>query len=177
MPESAHRDADKSRVTPIWLPTRRPYRKSLGDLSLRIVSTLRFGRRVCISPQKGAEPLGFRCAYSIRVMKHGLFSDGLILLAVCSTVCCAQNKDEETPTSAQSIAELGQQLEKILAATHTPGLSVAIAHKDDVEWVAGLGQSDVATNHATTDETLFRVGSAGRYEVTGGSDTDWTYLG
>ena len=95
-------------------------------------------------------------------MKHGLFSDGLILLAVCSTVCCTQNKNEETPTQPQSIAELRQQLEKILAATHTPGLSVAIAHRDGVEWVAGLGQSDVATNHATTDETLFRVGSVSK---------------
>ena len=72
-----------------------------SDLSLRIVSTLRFGRRV--SPylaSKRAGPLGFRCAYSIRVMEHGLFSDGIIFLAVCCTVCCAQNKSE-TPTPAQ----------------------------------------------------------------------------
>jgi CubicO group peptidase (beta-lactamase class C family) len=74
----------------------------------------------------------------------------------------AQAKKDETPKPAQSIPELKQQLEKILADTKTPGVSVAIVHKDGPEWVAGLGKSDVATNHATTDETLFRIGSTSK---------------
>jgi CubicO group peptidase (beta-lactamase class C family) len=86
----------------------------------------------------------------------------MILLAVCSTICCAQRKTEEIQTPARSNAELRQQLEKILSATHTPGLSVAVVHKDGPEWVAGLGQSDVATNHDVTNETLFRVGSTSK---------------
>jgi CubicO group peptidase (beta-lactamase class C family) len=53
-------------------------------------------------------------------------------------------------------------LQKILADTHTPGVSVAIVRRDGPEWVAGLGKSDVATNHATTDETLFRIGSTSK---------------
>jgi CubicO group peptidase (beta-lactamase class C family) len=96
------------------------------------------------------------------VPRRGLFSDGMILLAVCSTICCAQRKTEEIQTPAQSIAELRQQLEKILSATQTPGLSVAVVHKDGPEWVAGLGESDVATNHDATNETLFRVGSTSK---------------
>ena len=79
-----------------------------------------------------------------------------------ATVSFAQNKKEEAPKPAQSIKELRQQLERILAETHTPGLSVAIVHKDGPEWVAGLGKSDVATNHATTDQTLFRIGSTSK---------------
>ena len=74
----------------------------------------------------------------------------------------AQNKKDEIPKAAQSIPELRQQLEKILADSHTPGVSVAIVHRDGPEWVAGLGKSDVATNHATTDETLFRIGSTSK---------------
>jgi CubicO group peptidase (beta-lactamase class C family) len=96
------------------------------------------------------------------VTKRSLFSCGVILLAVCSSVCCAQIKNEARATPARSIAELRQQLETILAGTHTPGLSVAIVHKDRQEWVAGLGKSDVATNHSTTDETLFRIGSVAK---------------
>jgi CubicO group peptidase (beta-lactamase class C family)/uncharacterized membrane protein YozB (DUF420 family) len=85
----------------------------------------------------------------------------LLILVLGLTVIAdfAQNKKEEKPKPAQSIAELRQQLEKILAETHTPGMSVAIVHRDGPEWVAGLGKSDVAANQATTDETLFRIGS------------------
>ncbi len=69
---------------------------------------------------------------------------------------------EEEPKPAQSIAELQQQLEKILRDTHTPGVSVAIVHRDGPEWVAGLGTADVATNRATTADTLFRIGSTSK---------------
>jgi CubicO group peptidase (beta-lactamase class C family) len=71
----------------------------------------------------------------------------------------AQSKKEDTPRPAQSIAELRQQLEKILGHSHTPGASVAIVHSGGPAWVAGLGRSNVAANQATTDETLFRVDS------------------
>jgi CubicO group peptidase (beta-lactamase class C family) len=74
----------------------------------------------------------------------------------------AQNKKEDTPKPAQSIGGLRQQLEKILQDSHTPGVSVAIVHSDGPEWVAGLGQSDVAASQATTDETLFRIGSTSK---------------
>jgi len=88
----------------------------------------------------------------------------VLVLAFCLPVHpgLAQNKKDETPKPAQSIPELKQQLEKILADSHTPGVSVAIVHRDGPEWVAGLGKSDVATNHATTDETLFRIGSTSK---------------
>jgi CubicO group peptidase (beta-lactamase class C family) len=78
------------------------------------------------------------------------------------STCFAQAKKDDTPKPAQSIAELRQQLEKILADTHTPGVSVAIVHRDGPEWVAGLGKSNVAANQATNDETLFRIGSVSK---------------
>jgi CubicO group peptidase (beta-lactamase class C family) len=83
----------------------------------------------------------------------------LCLLAPC---CAAQDKKEETPKPAQSIAELRQQLEKILQETHTPGVSLAIVHSDGPEWVGGVGKSDVASNRPVTDETLFRIGSTSK---------------
>jgi CubicO group peptidase (beta-lactamase class C family) len=78
------------------------------------------------------------------------------------SACFAQGKKDDTPKPAQSIAELRQQLEKILADTHTPGVSVAIVHRDGPEWVAGLGKSNVAANQVATDETLFRIGSTSK---------------
>jgi CubicO group peptidase (beta-lactamase class C family) len=85
-----------------------------------------------------------------------------LVVSLLACGCWAQGKKDDTPKPAQSIAELRQQLEKILADTHTPGMSVAIVHRDGPEWVAGLGKSDVAGNHATTDETLFRIGSTSK---------------
>lgn len=77
-------------------------------------------------------------------------------------VAVAQSKKEEKPKPAQSLPELRQQLEKVLADTHTPGLSVAIVHRDGPEWIAGLGKADVATNSPATEDTLFRIGSTSK---------------
>jgi len=88
----------------------------------------------------------------------------LLVLAALLPVAAgsAQAKKDETPKPAQSIPELRQQLEKILADTHTPGVSVAIVHKDGPEWIAGLGKSNVAANQATGPDTLFRIGSTSK---------------
>jgi CubicO group peptidase (beta-lactamase class C family) len=85
-----------------------------------------------------------------------------IVFCLLAASCAAQNKADNPPKPAQSITELRQQLEKILADTHTPGMSVAIVHRDGPEWVAGLGKSNVAANQAATDETLFRIGSTSK---------------
>lgn len=80
-------------------------------------------------------------------------------LVVCllGTGCSESRKEAEKP--AQSIDELRQQLEKTLKETHTPGVSVAIVHRDGPEWIAALGVADVASGRAATPETLFRIGS------------------
>ena len=78
------------------------------------------------------------------------------------STCVAADKKDDKPKPAQSIEELRQQLEKILKDTHTPGVSVAIVHKDGPEWVTGLGLSDVASNRANTADTLFRIGSTSK---------------
>jgi len=85
----------------------------------------------------------------------------LLIACLFATACFAQNK-KEGPKPAHSIEELEKQLEKILDDTHTPGMSVAIVHRDAPEWIAGLGQADVAAHLATTPETLFRIGSTSK---------------
>jgi CubicO group peptidase (beta-lactamase class C family) len=66
------------------------------------------------------------------------------------------------PKPAQSVAELRQQIEKILNDSKTPGVSVAIVHRDGPEWVAGLGKADLAGGRAATADTLFRIGSVSK---------------
>lgn len=84
-----------------------------------------------------------------------------LFLSSCSTRSKPPKADEK-PKPAQSIQELQQQLEKILKDTHTPGVSIAIVHRDGPEWVAGLGLSDVANKRPTTPNTLFRIGSTSK---------------
>jgi CubicO group peptidase (beta-lactamase class C family) len=85
-----------------------------------------------------------------------------LFLFLSIPVCLAAEKKEEKPKPAQSTDELRQQLEKILKDTHTPGVSVAIVHKDGPEWVTGIGQADVASARPVTPETLFRIGSTSK---------------
>src|ERR1700761_5904469 len=87
----------------------------------------------------------------------------IFLLSAMVIPCAAQpTSKEEKPKPAQTIEELRQQLEKILKDTKTPGVSVAIVHRDGPEWVAGLGLADVATNRPATADTLFRIGSVSK---------------
>ena len=83
------------------------------------------------------------------------------LLPFIATFALAADKPAQ-PKPAQSIPELREQLEKILKDTHTPGMSVAIVHREGQEWVAGLGKADVATGRDATPETLFRIGSTSK---------------
>jgi CubicO group peptidase (beta-lactamase class C family) len=97
-----------------------------------------------------------RCKPLKRIISVVLF---LLFISVCFA---ADKPKEEKPKPVQSIDELRQQVEKILKDTHTPGVSIAIVHKDGPEWVTGLGLADVATNRPTTADTLFRIGSTSK---------------
>ena len=89
----------------------------------------------------------------------------VVLLFRLTWSCLAADKpagEDEKPKPAQSIDELGQQIEKILKDTHTNGVSIAIVHRGGFEWVTGLGMADLASNRAATADTLFRIGSTSK---------------
>lgn len=62
----------------------------------------------------------------------------------------------------QNTEELRQAIEKILKETNIPGAAVAIVSPDKVEWLAGIGLADEATNRPVTPQTLFRIGSVSK---------------
>ncbi len=86
----------------------------------------------------------------------------LVLALSLPSTATTQKKPEPKPRPAQSISELRQQLDKILHDTHTPGMSIAIVHRDAPEWVDGLGKANVAQNQPATAATLFRIGSTSK---------------
>ncbi len=88
------------------------------------------------------------------------FAAALLVAILPAALFAAEKKDE--PKAAQSVPELRQQLEKILKDSHTPGVSVAIVHKDGPEWVGALGLANVAANQPATADTLFRIGSTSK---------------
>jgi len=78
------------------------------------------------------------------------------LMAVLSLA--AQDKDKPV-VPPKDTAELEQQIRKILTDYKVPGTGVAIADRNGIVWLAGIGKSDVATNREVTPDTLFRIGS------------------
>jgi CubicO group peptidase (beta-lactamase class C family) len=87
----------------------------------------------------------------------------LSMLAGLAFAADAFGADKDAPPKpAQSVPELQQRIEKILQDTKTPGVSVAIVHRDGPEWVAGLGKADLASGRAATADTLFRIGSVSK---------------
>ena len=85
----------------------------------------------------------------------------VVLIGLLAAFCFAADK-EQPPKPAQSIAELQQQLERILKDNHVPGVSVAIVKHDGPEWVGGLGLADVANKTLVTADTQFRIGSTSK---------------
>ena len=84
-----------------------------------------------------------------------------ILFSLLASFASADDKNAPSKP-AQSIPELQLQVVKILKDTHTPGVAVAIVHRDGPEWVAGLGEADVVSHRGVTPETLFRIGSTSK---------------
>jgi CubicO group peptidase (beta-lactamase class C family) len=78
---------------------------------------------------------------------------------ILATAAADTDKTQRPPAS---LTELRQQLDAILQQTRTPGVSVAIVHRDGPEWIAGLGMADIAAGRAATANTLFRIGSTSK---------------
>ena len=105
------------------------------------------------------EPMGSIQKIEATMCKRSVYA---LILPFVATIAIAAPKPPEKPKPAQSIPELQQQITKILSDTHTPGVSIAIVHRDGPEWVTALGKADLASNHDATAWTLFRIGSTSK---------------
>src|SRR5260370_36607506 len=90
--------------------------------------------------------------YRVRRMNTVKWMILAVLISLLTSICLAAEKSY-VPKPAQSIDELGQQLEKILKDTHTNGVSVAIVHKNEPQRVPALGIADVPSERAASADT------------------------
>src|SRR5262245_33956144 len=61
-----------------------------------------------------------------------------------------------------SIPGLQSAIETVLKQTKTPGAAIVIVTREKVEWVAGIGTTDINANTPVTADTLFRIGSVSK---------------
>ena len=78
-----------------------------------------------------------------------------ILIALCSGVCEAQNGK----LSSGKLAKIDAAVNKFMASTHVPGVSVAVVENGEYEWAQGFGFADLENNVPTSEHTLFRLAS------------------
>jgi CubicO group peptidase (beta-lactamase class C family) len=71
---------------------------------------------------------------------------------------CAGKPKEEKPAPGTT-EELEQRIRDVLQEHKVPGAGVVLVTKDEIRWVAGIGEADRAAGKAVTPATRFRVGS------------------
>jgi len=83
-------------------------------------------------------------------------------LLLCFAYACFWQVASAENKGPQNLAELQNEIEKILQRTGTPGAAVAIVSRNKVEWMAGIGLADVAMKKPVTNQTVFRIGSVSK---------------
>lgn len=118
---------------------------------------LKTAEEVCVRPT-ASQPMceTFPATYQLgsRSRKRNSY---LALLVALAAALAASGAAE--PSAPQTIPELRQRIEMMLASTKTPGAGIALVGRDGPIWVAGIGTADVARNRPVTEDTLFPIGS------------------
>src|SRR5580704_18224962 len=81
-----------------------------------------------------------------------------ILIALFPGVCDAQNGK----LSSGKLAKIDAAVNKFMASTHVPGVSVAVVENGEYEWGQGFGFADLENNVPTSEHTLFRLASVSK---------------
>jgi serine beta-lactamase-like protein LACTB, mitochondrial len=74
-----------------------------------------------------------------------------------STLTTAQEPQPKLSPEKQS--QIESAVSKFMAATHVPGVSVAIVENGAYEWAQGFGFADLENNAPASEHTLYRLGS------------------
>src|SRR5258706_6289936 len=81
-----------------------------------------------------------------------------ILVVLCSALA-ARSGAQDSKLAPSKRAQIVTAVSKFMAATHVPGLSVAIVENGDYEWAEGFGFADLENNAPAREHTLFRLAS------------------
>jgi serine beta-lactamase-like protein LACTB len=81
----------------------------------------------------------------------------LILLLAALITTTAQAQDHQL--SPEKRTQIEAAVNKFMATSHVPGLSVAVVENGEYIWSAGFGLADVENNAPASEHTLFRLAS------------------
>jgi serine beta-lactamase-like protein LACTB len=79
----------------------------------------------------------------------------IVSFLALSLVCAGQ----ETKLAPAKQAAIEGAVSQFMAATHVPGLSVAVVENGEFEWARGFGFADLENNVPASEHTLFRLAS------------------
>lgn len=98
------------------------------------------------------------------------------LLPIAITVLVvytAASRAQEHKLAADKQAQIEAAVAKFMAATHVPGVSVAVVENGEYEWSAGFGFADLENNAPATEHTLYRLGSISKSLTSVGAMELW----
>jgi len=82
----------------------------------------------------------------------------IIAVAICAVFAgCFQA--QESKLSPEKRTQIEAAVNKFVASTHVPGVSIAIVENGAYEWGAGFGFADLENNVPASEHTLFRLAS------------------
>lgn len=82
-----------------------------------------------------------------------------IILAIIVFAAPEAVHAQESKLGPEKLKQIEAAAAKFLAATHTPGISVAVVENGQYEWASGFGFADLENNVPASEHTLFRLAS------------------
>jgi serine beta-lactamase-like protein LACTB, mitochondrial len=76
-------------------------------------------------------------------------------MILSAAICSAQNQK----LSPEKQTQIEAAVSKFMAASHAPGVSVAVVENGEYEWARGFGFADLENNVPASEHTLFRLAS------------------
>jgi len=83
-----------------------------------------------------------------------------VVFLSCALFCAASLAAAQAhELAAEKRTQIEAAAAKFMAATHAPGIAVAVVENGEYEWAEGFGLADVENNSPASEHTLFRLGS------------------
>ena len=81
------------------------------------------------------------------------------LALLCPLVFAACSATSSVAPRVSTFTEFEDRLESLRTSSHIPGISVAIAHDQEIVWARGFGSADIALQRPATDTTVYHLAS------------------
>jgi serine beta-lactamase-like protein LACTB len=98
---------------------------------------------------------------------------GLVAALLCCAAYVRLARAQEHQLSSEKRTQIEAAVSRFMAATHVPGLSVAVVENGDYEWAGGFGFADLENNAPASEYTLFRLGSISKSLTATGAMQLW----